>query len=84
MSTFTGVVYFPATKDRPAEPAPYVLTEEDMVRLLRLETAADPYQTLYRYRNKGQLRATQVGKHVRFLLPDVVKFLATAQEENPR
>ena len=30
------------------------------------------------------LKATQVGKFVRFLLPDVVTFLATAQEENPR
>lgn len=77
-------IFMPPTADRPAEPAPYVLTEEDMVRLLRLESVTDPYQTLYRYRSKGQLKGTQVGKHVRYTLPDVLEFLEIVKERNPR
>ncbi len=79
----TDTIYLPATSDRPAEPAPYVLTEADAARLLRLEVN-NPYDTLYRYRKMGRLRATQIGASVRFLLPDVVAFLKATQEENPR
>lgn len=82
----TGIIYLPATEARPAEPAPYVLTEADVARLLRLPEAGvtKPYRTLYRYREKGLLRATQLGPAVRYLLPDVLTFLAAARDENPR
>lgn len=67
-----------------AEPAPYVMTEADVVRFCRLEKIKAPYMALRRYRQKGWLKATQVGKDVRYLLPDVLKFLETAKQENPR
>jgi hypothetical protein len=76
-------IFLPATADRPAEPAPYLMTEEDVVRLLRIDSA-DPYSCLRRYRNKGQLAATQVGNHVRYLLPNVIEFLERATKENKR
>jgi hypothetical protein len=78
-----GTVYLPATGDKPAEPAPYVLTEAETVRLLRMEGVADPYSALKRYRDKG-LKATQLGKSVRYQLPDVLDFLERRREENPR
>lgn len=83
MTTLT-TIFLPSTSDRPAEPAPFLLTEEETVRLLRLDAIADPYSALKRYRDKGWLKATQMGRHVRFQLPDVLKCLETAREENPR
>ena len=77
-------IYFPRRGTRAAEPVPHVMTEADVVRFLRLEKAADPYQTLYGYRRRGWLKAVQVGKHVRYLLPDVLRFLEAAREGNPR
>ena len=77
-------IYLPATADRPAEPAPYVLTEADMVRLLRLDGNADPYQCLKRYRQKGWLRGTQVGRHIRYTLANVLRFLEILETANPR
>jgi hypothetical protein len=78
-----GTVYLPPAGDRPAEPAPYVLTDDDVIRLARI-TTADPYETLRRYRGLGLLKATQLGKNVRYLLPDVLAFFERAKEENPR
>jgi hypothetical protein len=78
-----GTVYLPPTPDRPAEPAPWVLTEDDVIRLARMDSV-DPYSALRRYRQKGWLKATQLGNHVRFLLPDVLAFFEKAKEENPR
>jgi hypothetical protein len=77
-------IYLPPTKDRPAEPAPYVLTQDEVVRLLRLESTEKPYETLLRYRKLGLLKATQVGKHIRYQTPDVIDFLAKTREANPR
>lgn len=79
-------IYLPATADRPAEPAPHVMTEADVVRLLRLDEAGvtKPYRTLHRYREKGWLKATQIGPRLCYQLPDVVRFLELARDENPR
>lgn len=81
--TLPGTVYLPSSGDKPPEPAPYVLTEAETVRLLRMEGVADPYAALRRYREKG-LRGTQLGKFVRYQLPDVLDFLERHREENPR
>jgi hypothetical protein len=77
------LIYLPPTDTRPSEPAPYLLTEDEVARLLRLD-CADAGQSLKRYRAKGQLRATQVGRHLRYRLPDVIDFLTRVQGENPR
>lgn len=75
-------VYMPTTDGR-TQPAPYVLTDEEVIRMIRLE-CRDPEQALKRYRSKGWLSPTQVGNNLRYLLPDVLKFLANVREENPR
>lgn len=82
--TAITTIFLPPIADRPAEPAPFLMTEAETVRLLRLTENADPYQSLKRYRDKGWLRATQVGRDVRYQLSDVLKFLEKAQEANPR
>jgi hypothetical protein len=63
--------------------APYVMTAEEVARFVRIESG-DSYQMLKRYRDKGWLRATQVGNQVVYLLPNVIRFLEKATEENPR
>jgi hypothetical protein len=78
-----STVYLPPAGDRPAEPAPYVLTDEDVARFMRLD-CSDVYQSLKRYRLKGWLKGTQLGNHVRYLLPDVLKACELAKEGNPR
>jgi hypothetical protein len=64
----------------PAEPCPDLLTEDEAVRYLRLTDAADPTQTLYRYRAAGLLRATQVGKWLRYRRSELERFLERQTE----
>lgn len=78
----SGTIYMPSTAERPVEPAPYVLTEEDVIRFLRSESA-DPYQALYRLRQKG-LKAVPVLGRVRYLLPDVLAMLDMLKEGSER
>lgn len=59
------------------QPAPLVLTEQELISLLRLDGedgSKDPHLTLNYYRSRG-LKTIQLGKHLRFYLPDVIKFL---------
>ena len=85
MTKHTGTIYLPATTGRPAEPAPFLLTQEDAVRLLRLDgKTSAPYQTLKRYRDKGWLRVVQVGNQILYPLAEIVRFVERAMEENPR
>lgn len=84
MDRIPDIIFLPATADRPAEPAPYLMTEEETVRMLRLDGVKDPYDALLYYRRQGRLKATQVGRFVRFQLPDVIDFLKVTQEANPR
>lgn len=79
----TATIYLPATDDRPVEPAPYLLTGEDAIRFLRLG-GADPQRTLQRYRSSGRLKAVQVGKQLRYTLPDLVAFIERTRQTNPR
>lgn len=78
------IIYLPATETRPAEPAPEVMTEEEVGRMLRLPSDANLYHALYRYRRKGVLKATQVGKAVRYRLSDVMSAIEKMQTSNPR
>jgi len=84
---FIPTIYFPRRAGDPApEPVPFVCTAADTIRFLRLDETGvnDPTGTLEYYRAKGLLKGTQVGKCVRFLLPDLIRFLESAQELNPR
>jgi hypothetical protein len=59
-------------------PAPLILTEEELVILLRLDENSggpkNPAYTLAYYRKHG-LRSIQMGKRIRYYLPDVIEFL---------
>jgi hypothetical protein len=83
-SVIINTIYFPRVGDAPLEPVPYTMTEPELVRFLRLENAPHPSKTIRYYRERGILKAVQVGKNVRFLLPDVLEFLEKNKEANPR
>lgn len=61
----------------PSRPAPPLMTEDEAVRYLRLDTTAtkNPGDTLERYRSMGLLRGTQVGRRVFYRLVELDKFL---------
>jgi hypothetical protein len=64
------------------QPVPEVLTEEDLIKLLRLdEDGTDKSaNTLRYYREKNLLRATQIGKKLRYIKQEVLNFLALQTE----
>ena len=67
-------------------PCPELLTEEEAIRFLRLDAIAveDPASTLRYYRKKGLLRATQVGKCIRYRRVELERLLDRLTEANPR
>jgi len=83
MTALASTIYFPRVgDDAPPDPVPFLLTEQDAIRFLRLE--GDGAETLKYYRLKGWLKGTQVGRFTRYRLPDMLAFLETAQERNPK
>ena len=70
----------------PPEPCPELLTAEEAVRYLRLDTVniANPGDTLARYREMGLLRATQVSKRLFYRRIELDRFLERLTDENPR
>jgi len=46
-------------------PCPVVLTEEELIRYIRLDTLGikNPHNTLRYYRNRGLLKATKISNH---------------------
>jgi hypothetical protein len=83
VTTVVNTVYMP-TPDGSVQPAPYVMTDEEVARFLRLDGLKDPAQALKRYRLKGWLTPVQSGNNLRYLLPDVLAFFEKSKEENPR
>lgn len=67
-------------------PCPELLTEQEAIRFLRLDSVKieDPANTLKYYRQKGFLRATQVGKCIRFRRVELEKLLDKLTDANPR
>lgn len=66
---------------------PELLTEEEAVRYLRLDTIQglrNPGETLARYRATGMLRGTQVSKSVFYRRIELDRFLERLTNENPR
>ena len=70
----------------PSQPCPELLMEEEAIRYLRLDRIdiQDPAGTLRYYRRKGLLRATQVGKCIRYRRIELEKLLERLTETNPR
>ncbi len=72
---------------QPPSPCPELLTEEEAIRYLRLDTIAglrNPKETLARYRAMGQLRGTQVSKRIFYRRVELDRFLERVTAENPR
>ena len=67
-------------------PCPDLLTEQEAIRFLRLDSIEieEPANTLKYYRQKGFLRATQVGKCLRYRRVELEKLLDKLTENNPR
>ncbi len=70
----------------PPQPCPELLTEEEAIRYLRLDTVkvARPSETLRRYRDTGLLRATQVSKRLFYRRTELDRFLERLTHSNPR
>ena len=70
----------------PPGPCPELLTEEEAIRYLRLDTVGieHPGNTLQRYREKGLLRGTQVSKRIFYRRVELDRFLDRLTHENPR
>ncbi|MCG3132883.1 MAG: hypothetical protein FLDDKLPJ_03749 [Phycisphaerae bacterium] len=59
------------------DPCPELLTEGEAVRYLRLDTTGvrDPRQSLRYYRERGLLRATKVGRCLRYRRVELERLL---------
>ena len=71
----------------PPQPCPELLTEDEAIRYLRLDTITglrNPSETLARYRAQGMLRGTQVSKRVFYRRVELDRFLERVTAENPR
>jgi hypothetical protein len=71
----------------PPSPCPELLTEEEAIRYLRLDTIGglrNPKETLARYRSNGLLRGTQVSKKIFYRRVELDRFLDRLTAENPR
>jgi len=79
------LVILPAPEGK-FQPCPTLLTEEEAIRYLRLDTVdiKNPGETLRRYREEGKLRGTQVSKRVFFLRKELDRFLDLVTEKNLR
>ena len=76
----------PFLPGNPPEPCPELLTEKEAVRYLRLDEIdiEEPANTLRYYRKKGLLRATQVGKCIRYRRIELDCLLEKLTDVNPR
>ena len=63
----------PATGDRPAEPCPDLLTEDEAAGYLRLN-CEDVYSSLRRYRRRG-LDSAKVGRQILYRREALIEFI---------
>ena len=68
----------------PPRPCPFVMTADGVVQFCRLDGLKDPEDVLYQHRKAGRLNAFQLGRNIRYLLPDVMDFVQKLVEEKPR
>ena len=67
-------------------PCPYLLTESEAIRFLRLDTIQiqHPGDTLRRYRDSGQLKAVQISKSVFYPRDELQRFILAKMGDDPR
>jgi len=71
-NNYNGAIYFADGK-----PVPELLTAEEAITFLRLDIDGPkhPEMTLQHYRQEGLLRATKVGRNLRYLRSELLRFL---------
>ncbi|MCQ3920634.1 MAG: hypothetical protein DPW13_06720 [Planctomycetes bacterium] len=67
-------------------PCPSLLSEEEAIRYLRLDATSvrDPRQSLRYYRQRGLLKATRVGRCLRYRRVELDRFLERLTETRNR
>ena len=83
MTNDTNTAYVPTTCYMPdGRPVPDLLTEQEAIQFLRLDTDGPkhPEQTLQYYRSEGLLRATKVGKRLRYTKSELLQLLERLTE----
>lgn len=77
----TPAAYYPD-----GQPVPFILTEAEAIRFLRLDTVGTehPEYALQHYRASGLLRATQLSKRLFYTLPELLAFLERQTQEVSR
>lgn len=68
------------------QPAPFFLTKDEAIQLLRLDESGARFtsDSFDRIRERYGLRGVQLGKTVRFRLPDVLAVAEKIMESTPR
>ena len=76
----------PALPGDPPQPCPELLTEDEAIRYLRLDTVniSDPSATLRRYREQRLLKGTQISKSIFDRRGELDHFIERVTEGNPR
>jgi hypothetical protein len=71
---------------QPGDPCPDLLTEEEAIRYLRLDTIdiKNPADTLRRYREMNMLRGTQISKKVFYRRSELDQLITNLTNANPR
>jgi len=59
---------------------PELLTEQEAIIFLRLDSEENSKRTLKYYRDKGQLRAVKIGINLLYPKSELLKFIDTATE----
>ena len=64
-------------------PAPYVLTSEEAVEFLRINTngTKHPEATLDHYQREGLLCPVTIGKYRKYPLPELIRFISRLSEQ---
>ena len=68
----------------PARVCPELLTSAEAARFLRIDHLRDPDGYLYERRREGVLRGTQIGRDIRYLRSELLRFLERVTENKPR
>ena len=74
-AVIVNAVWLPTSPPRPAPP---LLTADEAILLLRIE-GKRPRMTLRRYEDMGLIHTTQVGKHSRYRLDELLRFMERKQ-----
>lgn len=70
------------TGDGTFTPCPELMLEEEAIRYLRLDDSANAARTLRYYRERGLLRGTRVGTHIRYRRVELDRFLELQTADN--